>query len=546
MVNNSSDSNNYFSFLRKLIPLFILHFIFLYFCGYFGIGLMADDYMNLISADSSTLIQKFSSTVPYYSNFHFRPVWFLMIEMSLHLNKLINTTGINSVFFRLENLIYFYAFVIASCIFIFKVTGKTKYTLVTALLLLLYPNNLNSICWTAGKVDIICGLLIISAMIFTYNYIKEKKISDFVIVIFFFITALMTKETAVILPFITIPVFTAVLRKNVFPDLNKLFIYEILILILYFIYKIFFLNNVPSEIISAFQEPGMTNYATVFLKAFISLAVPFDFLSIQKYFHQHNLYMYLYIAVLLFLITSMVYCYIKNNSEKYLLLPAVVFTVSVLPNLAAGYFRPQLVLIPFTLFCITLISTSGKIKIYSLPLKISLTLILLMWVITGRDLVKDWNYSYGLLKSDSEIMCKTDFDFSNGKKVFLFGLPSRFRQAAIFDYVSGHYSILCMNETGKSGLISDVVNTGALDEISVNSPLILKLISGNEFEISASGETQYLIKPDFTGKEFSGKDYDIIFSDYNYFGKPVRALVKIKNPDSESYFFDNEIFLKIK
>ena len=80
-------------------------------------------------------------------------------------------------------------------------------------------------------------------------------------------------------------------------------------------------------------------------------------------------------------------------------------------------------------------------------------------------------------------MCKTDFDFSNGKKkCSCLDYPQDSDRQQYLTMYPVIYSILCMNETSKSVLISDVVNTGALDEISVNSPLILKLISGNEFE----------------------------------------------------------------
>jgi hypothetical protein len=545
-LTEKSKNNSKKDLLKYLILLLSAHTVFLIISGYFSIGLLSDDYLNFISAQSSTLSEKFTSSIPYYSNFHFRPIWFMSIDLSIFINSLFTSSENNFIFYRIENLLWFYILMLISANFLYKITGSKFSVLMFTFVCIIFPNNLINICWTAGKVDLICAIFLISALTWTYSYIIESKKKYLIYTLILFLSALMTKETAVVFPLICIVFFTMVFGKDILKKIRILIISEFLILIVYIFYKIFELKNSPADVVTTFQDPGILGSLNVIFKAIISLVIPFDYLTIQYDLFRFDFYMILYMLIVFIFIICILCLFYKNKEIRSLIFIAGLFLISISPNLIGGYFRPQLILIPFIIFGLSVFIIISRFETIPKFTKTISAVVFSIWILLSFNLIKDMEYASEVTKTDSGIMCRENFDFKNKEKIYVIGLPSRYNQAIIMNYVSGQYNYYCNNEFKLTDNVSDIIHTGALDEISLNSELELKVISVNEFEISTTGETQYLLKLDLVKNEFKDKDLEIIFSDLNSFKKPTKANVKILTGNSDVYLFSKEKFTLLK
>ncbi|HMS65146.1 MAG TPA: hypothetical protein PKD83_07830 [Ignavibacteria bacterium] len=531
--------NNWYSFLKSILVLFSVHIVFLYFSGYFNIGLLSDDFLNFISAQSSDFADKITSSVPYYNKFHFRPLWFLSINLSIFLSSVFFPSGNNFVFFRIENLFWFYLLILISTGLLNKITGSKKPPLIFALTCLLFSNNLLNICWTAGKADLICAVFILSALSMTYKYISNVNFTNFISVLLLFSASLMTKETSVTFPLISIVFFSIFYGRSILKNIRTLLIYEFAILSAYIFLKIFIIKNSPSEVITAFQNPGIKSIFDISFKAILSLLFPFDYLTLQYGLLTGNPQLIIYLIIISALVLYILYLSIKNNEVKSIILISALFIILIIPNYIGGYFRPQLILIPFVIFNLALFIIFNKLKTDSKFLKTVLLFTFVIWIMTSFNMIKDWEYATELTKKDISIMCEKKFDLSNNKKTYIIGLPSRYNQTFLLNYVSGPYNYVCNGEFRLTDNITDIIHTGALDKNSLNSDLKINTISRNEFEIETTGTTQYLLKLDLINTEFSDNDAEIKFSGMNSFGKPTKATVKFIQNNSDVYLFRN-------
>lgn len=522
----------------------ILHSVFLLITGYFEIDLLSDDYLNFISAQSSDLSGKFSSSIPFYTGYHFRPLWFLSIDLSIYINSILNLSKGNFVFFRIENMFLFYSFAAVSSYFLFRLTGNRIITVIYAVMILIYPLNLNSICWTAGKADLLCGIFLFLNFIFSLNYSGKKRFYSLFAAVFFFIMALLTKETAVTIPLLFLIILWGLFGSGEVLKSKKIFLWEFAVLLIYFAFKIFGLKNFPAEVVNRYQDQEFLSFIIVLLKAFISLIIPFDYLTLQYGLQTGNLTLYVYLALIIAVVSITAFSFFKINQSKFIPYLIFLFSVAVLPNLVAGYFRPQLVLIPFTVFFVFLNAVFFKIRKTALLQKILFTVIFVFWIILGYSNIKDWKYASDTSGRIMKDMCKSIEEISNNERIIILGLPSRYKLASILDYASGPYNYHCKEGFSSHEIISDAIHTGALDKQSLESELKIKPVSENEFEISTTGETQYLLKLDLLENVYRDSTIEITFSGKNSFNKPEKAYIKILSHNTAIYFFNNEKFNK--
>lgn len=540
MITGSKQNHNEKtanSFTLIILSVTAAHIVFLYIAGYFSISLISDDYLNFISSSISTLSEKFSGSVPFYSHYHFRPLWFLSIELSIYVNSLLQLSKDNFVLYRTENLIYFYVFIFLAAVFLRKLSDNNFLSIIFFIACIFYPCNLNSICWTAGRVDLLCGIFIMSALIFSFGYFRSGKIPDFILALIFLFMALCTKETSVMIPFVTLVIFFISKEGFTLRNLKNLILCEFVILIIYLLFKIYFIGNSPSEVVSIYGNNGLFNTGGVLLRAFTSLMIPYDYLSLQYNLSVFDFTLISYLAILLLTAVSLFFFLNRFHLLKYLPCVAAVLILSVIPNLIAGYFRPQLILIPFVVTVLSLFLVVSKYGNISMHVKPLIILIIAYWSVLSFNLVKDWNFAGQISMKDIKELCKADLKFREDSKIFIIGLPSRYRQTSLLDYASGTYNYWCGKGFTFENKITDFIHTGALDENSLNSELKISILSGKEFDITATGKTQYLLKLDITGNQFKDTEAEIIFSEFNSFGKPVKARVKFFSDDSEVYIF---------
>lgn len=542
-MNDNRDPKNISVFLIYSGIIFFLFTVFLIFSGYFEIGLLSDDYLNFAGAQNSTLFQKFTSSIPFINHLHFRPLYYISIDFGIWINQLFNMPAGNFVIFRIENLIYFYIFVFLVSYLFYKFTENTWYSLVLLLMCILFPNNLNDICWTVGKNDILCGIFLFAALITTFNYSVRHSKKNLYLTGIFFSLALMTKETSIILPVVTMIIFYTAYSREKLSYMKNLIFLEFFILIMYFVYRVYLLGVQPAEVVTKFQKPGLYASAGVVFKSVISLIVPFDYLSIQEYLKNYNLVFTVYAVLIFIYLVAVIFIFIRTYKFKYLALLSLILLVTVSPNLIAGYFRPQLILIPFTFFSFLLLFIAMKMSVNVKFYFAGLVLILLMWCKISYNLIQDWGTAYKTSQSVTNSLM--ELNLNPGKRNIILGLPSRFRQAAISDYIMGPYNYKKYGNFRISESITDLILTGSLDNTSLDSETSLAKLSDNEYEILTTGPSQYFMILDGLGSKYKDKDIYVRLSQKNNFNKPTMLRVRITGNDADVYVYSMNSFTKI-
>lgn len=539
-MNLRSDKSK---FLLSAFVIFLFFTIFLAISDFFSIGLLSDDYLNFISAKNSTLLQKFTSSIQNYSNFHLRPFWFLSIVNSINLNEMLGFEKNNFILFRIENLIYFYILTLLISYLLFKVTGSYVYSVILLLFCLMYPNNLNDICWTVGKVDILCAIFMFAALYFTFTFCEKNSDLKIAICLFFFLLALLTKESSVILPFISIIIIYISFGREKLHEIKYLIFLEFFLLILYFAYRIIILGTQPVEVVTAYQNPGIIYSVGVIFKASVSLLIPFDYLSIQDNLDLLNRNFLIYLLVSFSFLVTLLFIFSTSKSIGKLFLIGLIFLSTILPNLIAGYFRPQLILIPFVIITFTTALVLFKLKYYYKFFLITILALLINWGIIGYKLVKNWDYSYDVAEKVYTEFLNLDLDAT--KKNVILGLPSRLRQSYIMDYAIGPYNYYKHNEFVMKDKFFDLVYIGALDSGSLNSELFVKKISNNEMEIYTTGETQYFMRLDAYSNKYKDRDLILKLSEENIFNKPTEMYIRILTEDVNIILFSEGKFRQL-
>lgn len=532
-----------YRFLFFSVIIFICYTAFLIYSGYFEIGLLSDDYLNFIGAQHSSLYKKFTSSIPLINNLHFRPLYYISINFSIWINQMLNAAKDNFILFRIENMLFFYLAVFLISLLFFRITKKTISSVILLLICLLYPNNINDICWTVGKNDLMCAVFLISSLIFAFSYSENRTKHSYYLAGLFFALGLLTKETSVIVPFITILlVYIAYSKEKVF-ELKNLLIMEIFILIFYFSIRVYILGIQPAEVVSKFQRPGLSTSAGVAFKAFLSTLLPFDYLTIQEYLNSVNYLFIIYVFLLLIFVVAVLFIFIRTSNYKYLFLLSLVFLVSVSPNLLAGYFRPQLIFIPFILLSFSLLLIGFKMGVNLKFYLINLILIFFLWGKLSFNLIQDWKLAYS--NSIECIKSMTALDLDTNKRNIFIGIPSRFRQASMLDYTMGAYNYWKYGEYKINDKITDLVMTGALDPASLNSEISVSKLSENEFELLTSGETQYFLRLDAANNKYKDSDLALRLSEKNLFKKPIDLKLRLTSDKADVYLYSQNKFTKL-
>lgn len=532
-----------YRFLFFSVIIFICYTAFLIYSGYFEIGLLSDDYLNFIGAQHSSLYKKFTSSIPLINNLHFRPLYYISINFSIWINQMLNAAKDNFILYRIENMLFFYLAVFLISLLFFRITKKTISSVILLLICLLYPNNINDICWTVGKNDLMCAVFLISSLIFAFSYSENRTKPSYYLAGLFFALGLLTKETSVIVPFITILlVYIAYSKEKVF-ELKNLLIMEIFILIFYFSIRVYILGIQPAEVVSKFQRPGLSTSAGVAFKAFLSTLLPFDYLTIQEYLNSVNYLFIIYVFLLLIFVVAVLFIFIRTSNYKYLFLLSLVFLVSVSPNLLAGYFRPQLIFIPFILLSFSLLLIGFKMGVNLKFYLINLILIFLLWGKLSFNLIQDWKLAYS--NSIECIKSMTALDLDTNKRNIFIGIPSRFRQASMLDYTMGAYNYWKYGEYKINDKITDLVMTGALDPASLNSEISVSKLSENEFELLTSGETQYFLRLDAANNKYKDSDLALRLSEKNLFKKPIDLKLRLTSDKADVYLYSQNKFTKL-
>lgn len=132
------------------------------------------------------------------AGFYYRPLFVLTVMIDYHL------AGLSPLFYHLSNLLFHIACVLLLFRLLLAYGSEKATAFFCALVFALHPLMLHSVAWIPGRNDLLLCLFTLSSLLLLHRYVQDRKGIYLLLHLLFFICALLTKENAVVLPFIFI------------------------------------------------------------------------------------------------------------------------------------------------------------------------------------------------------------------------------------------------------------------------------------------------------------------------------------------------------
>lgn len=530
----------------------VLFTFFLLYSGYFSIGLTSDDYLNFYDANNSTLLEKVTGKLPFTNALHVRPVYYLSIEKSYVISQWLGLDYDNFSYYRVQNLVLLLLISYIAGRIILYLSGRYKIALTASASILIFPNNLNNICWTAARVDLLVGLFMVTVIYFILRYIVFEDLISFIMIYASYVLALFTKESAFVLPFVALMFIYFVYGKKVVLRHKLHFISMFILLFLLIIYRVFLLKSNFLDILTLYQSNPFSNAPGVIARSIIGLSIPLDFLTLNRMLKQNNKIILLYLASIYGAGFYLIWTMFKIDVYKYIMQLLALGLVLISPYIIIGYIRPQMILIPFVILMIfTLWVYNKNVRKNKFVNKKILYLfyltVLVFWVSWCYSTISDWKLSYSKAIENVSGLINTNLDVS--KQNIIIGSPGRYKQTFLFDKMTGAYNFWKEKSFSIKLILNDIIQTGTLDESSIGAKLDLKQLSSHEFEIKTTGKSQffyiegYNIEKIKTG--FRNNDISVEFTEFNYLDKPIKLKLTILSENVNCYLASEFKFIKI-
>ncbi len=245
---------NVFAFIMFAVVIFSLYGRTLFFdFSYYDDDVLVLDRQEYLSF--SNIGKIFSNTIFGESTDQFcRPVLNLTFLCEKYLY------GIKPFGYHLTNLLL-HLFSVFSVFLLFTLKYDKKKTFILCLLFACHPAIVQAVAWIPGRNDSLLALFIILSFYFFVKYTENAKSGYLFGYLFCFVLALLTKETAIVLPFFYF-LFLLYKKRNVKQIVVSIIILSLIILI-YFFYRKYVLSG---QYIATFKEM-FTNFYKALLPA---------------------------------------------------------------------------------------------------------------------------------------------------------------------------------------------------------------------------------------------------------------------------------------
>lgn len=128
------------------------------------------------------------------SDFYYRP----LLSLSFYLNAAISGDSLTG--YHLLNILFH---AVSACLF-YSFLKQLKFdhrlSFICALLLIAHPSLVQAVAWIPGRNDSMVTMMSLASLIFLTEYLEKRKWHALIFHLMFFFLALLTKETAVLLP----------------------------------------------------------------------------------------------------------------------------------------------------------------------------------------------------------------------------------------------------------------------------------------------------------------------------------------------------------
>lgn len=538
--------------LLYAIAIFTVYTIILYFLGYFKIGLLSDDYLNFYDATHSTFSQKITGSLPFTNVFHIRPVYYLSLEKSVQIQDWLGLAYDNFVWIRIQNLCMLLMISLLTGYIVLHTSRRMSLSLIAIASVLLFSNNINNICWTAARVDLICVLFYLSALYFTIQFCDNDNILTFILAVVSFILSIFTKELAVTLPVVVLLLIYFTKDKEGLKKSRNILISFFSILALYFIYRFLILGNNIAEITTLYQESPLGSAPGVLARGLISLSIPMDYLALNYALRNDNKIIILYLFALYGAVIYLIWITFKIDVYKYFGQLMILMIILILPYAIVGYIRPQMALLPFIILTIHILWIYSHQRKFNTYLNKNIlrgfyVVVFIFWGYWSAVSVQDWLTSYEKAKINVDNLMK--IEPVPGKHTILIGNPGRFKQTFMFDKMTGAYNFWKEKRFEIKDTINDVIQTAAITESSIGAKLEYKMIQPGEYEIKTNAPRHFFYIEgynfDRTKMGFQNKDISVIFTEFNNVDKPIKMQLKVLSPDANVYLAEELGFIKL-
>jgi hypothetical protein len=535
-----------------VLIIFVLFTVGIGIAGYFQIGLLSDDYLNINASVHSSFIDKLRGNLAFTNAYHLRTTYYLSMQSSNYLHNWLGFGYDDFVLYRIQNLLLYLILAYLAGRIILLITKHLSVSVLTSLTIIIFPNNINNICWTAARVDLLCGIFYLLALYFAFKYIEGSDQTAFISCILSFIAALFTKEISVSIPFITAILIAAFYSKKELYNSKSLLITQLCLILLYVFYKLVILQNNLAEMVTLYQSSPLANAPGILARAVISLTIPQDYLTLNISLRNKEFFVMLYLAVLYSTVFYLISVMVRNEIYKYIGYMAASAAILLLPNIYIGYIRTQMILVPFIILSILLYwaydhQLKNSIHINKLLLKIFFSVVLIFWSCWCFSNISDWYFAYTTARQNVQELINTNID--EGRRSIIIGNPGRYRQAFLFDKLTGAYNYWKNKDFIFKDTINDIVQTGALDKPSLTAKLNYTELHPGEFEISATGTSQYFYIEGYDNEKikegFKNREMSVDFLDFNILNKPTKLKLKINDPSIKCFLAQELKFLRI-
>lgn len=477
-------NNNFKRYLGLTILLNITFVFYLYFSGFFNIGLLSDSYEDLYNALNHPFTDFFSDRI--YAG-RFRPLLFIFLNFITYLNTFFQLEYNNFFIFNLVNLLLYLTYGITGSYLVFKIKQNYKWAIISNIVLIIFPNNIINLCWTASFFEILGMVIIFSHLLLILIIKNNKRIGLSILTILLFLSSLFLKEIFIIIPFISI-CFSIIVFGKIHKNIKIIFIFEIFLFFAYYLYRLLYISGLK------YTDHNINDILRLMTKIFISLFLPGDYLttynSLLSFDFAVVAYIVTIVALSIFILMS------SGINYRKILGLLTILTISVSPYFYAGYIRPQLIFIPFSIFVIS------AILIFEKPVKRNLSILFLFLLLIFQFtyysflVIKGWENAYNISIKRINILINEDIDFRN---TIIIGNVSRSEQYYMFDKISFIYNYWKYHSFNLIDSINNHLSISTLNrnpEIAVinvikyNDHYHLKINDDNSFiNVSEFGET---------------------------------------------------------
>ncbi|MBL7021852.1 tetratricopeptide repeat protein [Patescibacteria group bacterium] len=145
-------------------------------------------------------------------------------DSDIYYRPLLTVSFIIDAQFGNESLISFHftnilLHLISSCLIfliLLKLGVKKQFAWLFSLIFVIHPINVHAVSWIPGRNDPLLAIMFIGAFLSFLHFLKSKKIWQYILYIILFFLSLLTKETALVLPILTLIYLYLIHREKIF------------------------------------------------------------------------------------------------------------------------------------------------------------------------------------------------------------------------------------------------------------------------------------------------------------------------------------------